>query len=148
MLNKGVNEDMMIKSVLGVFTLAIVEMWAAIPLGFHLKLHPGWLIAATVAGALVGVLLATFLGAGIRKLVFWRKKDKVESGALSRWLTTKGPWAIGLLGPLLIGPLFAAGLAATLGLPRRSSIMLLTAGIVIWTCAFTLLGSFGISAFR
>lgn len=138
----------MIESVLGVFTLAIFEMWAAIPLGFHLKLHPGLLIAATVAGALVGVVAATFLGAGIRKLIFWRKKEKVEGGALSRWLATKGPYAIGLLGPLLIGPLFAAGLAATLGLPRRSSIMLLALGIVIWTSAITLLGSFGLSMLR
>lgn len=138
----------MIESVLGVFTLAIFEMWAAIPLGFHLKLHPGLLIGATVAGALVGVVAATFLGTGIRKLIFWRKKEKVESGALSRWLVAKGPYAIGLLGPLLIGPLFAAGLAATLGLPRRSSIMLLALGVVIWTSAITLLGSFGLSVLR
>lgn len=139
---------MTIQSVLSVFALAIIEMWAAIPLGLHLKLHPGVLIAATVAGAFVGVIAATFLGAGLRTLVFWRKKDKVESGRMSTWLATKGPWAIGLLGPLLIGPLFAAGLAATLGLPRRSSIALLTLGIVIWTCALTLLGAFGVSALR
>jgi hypothetical protein len=138
----------MIQHFIGVFTLAIFEMWAAIPLGFHLKLHPGLLIAATVAGSLVGVVAATFLGAGIRKLVFWRKTEKVESGALSRWLATKGPWAIGLLGPLLIGPLFAAGLAATLGLPRRSSIALLALGIVIWTSSITLLGSFGLGTLR
>ena len=138
----------MIQSFIGVFTLAMLEMWAAIPLGFHLKLHPGLLILATVAGALVGVVIATFLGDGIRTLIFWRKKGKVESGALSKWLTTKGPWAIGLLGPLLIGPLFAAGLAATLGLPKRSSIGLLAIGIVVWTSIFTLLGAFGLSAFR
>jgi hypothetical protein len=138
----------MIQSFIGVFTLAMLEMWAAIPLGFHLKLHPGLLILATVGGALVGVVIATFLGDGIRTLIFWRKKGKVESGALSKWLTTKGPWAIGLLGPLLIGPLFAAGLAATLGLPKRSSIGLLAIGIVVWTSIFTLLGAFGLSTFR
>jgi hypothetical protein len=133
----------MIESVIAVFSLAVFEMWAAIPLGFHLKLHPGVLILATVAGALIGVIAAMLAGAGIRKLVFWRKGDKAQPGAMSKWLTNKGPWAIGLLGPLLIGPLFAAGLAATLGLPRRSSVALLAAGIVIWTCVFTMLGVFG-----
>ena len=142
------NGDKVIESVLGVFALAVFEMWAAIPLGFHLKLHPGLLILATVAGSLVGVAAATFLGAGIRALVFWRKKEKVDSSRLSKWLASKGPWAIGLLGPLLIGPLFAAGLAATLGLPRRSSIMLLALGIILWTCGITLLGVLGISALR
>ena len=135
----------MIESFVGVFALAIIEMWAAIPLGFHLKLHPGILILATVAGSLVGVVGAMLVGDGIRKLVFWRKHDKAQPGAVSKWLANKGPWAIGLLGPLLIGPLFAAALAATLGLPRRSSFALLAAGIVVWTCLFTLLGSLGLA---
>lgn len=132
----------------GVFALAMIEMWAAIPLGLHLKLHPGLLIIATIAGALIGVMVATFLGETIRKLIFWRKKDTVNSGKLATWLTTKGPWAVGLLGPLLIGPIFSAGLAATLGMPRGLSIALLAAGIVIWTVSFTLLGFFGMSTFR
>lgn len=138
----------MIKDMAGVFALAMIEMWAAIPLGLHLKLHPGLLIIATIAGALIGVIAATFLGETIRKLIFWRKKDAVNSGKLATWLTTKGPWAVGLLGPLLIGPIFSAGLAATLGMPRGLSIALLAAGIVIWTVSFTLLGFFGMSTFR
>jgi membrane protein YqaA with SNARE-associated domain len=143
-----INGDSMFESFIGVFSLAVLEMWAAVPLGFHLKLHPGLLILATVSGALVGVVIATFLGDSIRKLIFWRKKHKVDSGATSKWLAAKGPWAIGLLGPLLIGPLFAAGLAATLGLPKRSSISLLAIGIVVWTCLFTVLGGYGLSMFR
>ena len=138
----------MIKDMAGVFALAMIEMWAAIPLGLHLKLHPGLLIIATIAGALIGVIAATFLGETIRKLIFWRKKEQVNSGKLATWLTTKGPWAVGLLGPLLIGPIFSAGLAATLGMPRRLSIALLACGIVIWTVGFTLLGHFGLSTLR
>lgn len=135
----------MINDMAAVFGLAMIEMWAAIPLGLHLKLHPGLLITATVAGALIGVIAATFLGETLRKLIFWRKKEQASSGKLAAWLTSKGPWAVGLLGPLLIGPVFAAGLAATLGMPRGLSIALLAAGIVIWTVGFTLLGFFGLS---
>ena len=39
-----------------VFVLAILEMWAAIPLGFHLKLDPTMLAVATLGGSLVGVM--------------------------------------------------------------------------------------------
>lgn len=141
-------EYTMANDMAGVFALAMIEMWAAIPLGLHLKLHPGLLIVATVAGALVGVIAATFLGATIRKLIFWRKKEQVSSAKLATWLSTKGPWAVGLLGPLLIGPIFAAGLAATLGMPRGLSIALLAAGVIIWTVSFTLLGYFGLSTFK
>lgn len=138
----------MIKDIAGVFGLALFEMWAAIPLGLHLKLHPVPLILATVAGSLIGVIAATFLGESLRKLMFWRKKEKEGGGKLAQWLTTKGPWAVGLLGPLLIGPIFAAGLAATLGMPRRLSIALLAGGVVVWTVTFTLLGVFGLSTLR
>lgn len=135
----------MIKDIAAVFVLAMIEMWAAIPLGFHLKLPPAAMILAIVAGSLIGVIAATFLGETLRKLMFWRKKEREGGGKLTRWLTTKGPWAVGLLGPLLIGPIFAAGLAATLGMPRRLSVALLAGGVVLWTVTFTLLGVFGLS---
>jgi hypothetical protein len=136
----------MIESFLGVFGLALIELWAAIPLGFHLKLHPVLLIVAASAGALGGAAAAMFVGDGLRRLMFWRKKEKAEAGRLSQWLAAKGPWAIGLLGPLLIGPVFAAGLAGAIGLPRAFSLALLAVGIVVWTIIFTTLGTFGLAA--
>jgi len=136
----------MFESFLGVFALAIIELWAAIPLGFHLKLHPALLVVAATTGAFVGAVAAMFAGNGIRRLIFWRKSEKAEGSRLSKWLTAKGPWAIGLLGPLLIGPVFAAGLAGAIGLPRAFSLALLATGIVVWTIAFTVLGTFGLAA--
>lgn len=142
----------MIETMFGVFALAMLELSAAIPLGLHLKLHPGLLIATAATGALTGALTgavaAMFLGTGIRRLMFWRKSEKAEGGRVSRWLLAKGPWAIGLLGPLLIGPVLSAGLAGAIGLPRKFSLMLLAAGIVLWSVTFTLLGSYGIAALR
>ena len=138
----------MIESFFGVYALAIVELWAAIPLGFHLKLHPGLLIVAAATGAFIGALIAMFLGNGLRRLMFWRKSETAQSGRISTWLVTKGPWAIGLLGPLLIGPVFSAGLAGAIGLPKAFSLALLAIGIVFWTTAFSLLGTFGIAALR
>jgi hypothetical protein len=53
-----------------------------------------------------------------------------------------------LLGPLLIGPVFAAGLAGSIGLPRGKSLALLAAGIVFWSIVFTVLGALGMAALR
>ena len=138
----------MIENLAGVFALAMIELWAAIPLGFHLKLHPALLIAAASSGAFLGAVAAMFLGTGARRLMFWRKSEKAEGGRMSKWLVAKGPWAIGLLGPLLIGPVFSAGLAGAIGLPRAYSLMLLAVGIVIWTVVFTVLGTAGLAALR
>jgi membrane protein YqaA with SNARE-associated domain len=136
----------MIESFLSVFGLALIELWAAIPLGFHLKLHPVLLAVAASAGALGGAAAAMFVGDGLRRLIFWRKNEKAEAGRMSKWLVAKGPWAIGLLGPLLIGPVFAAGLAGAIGLPRAFSLALLAVGIVVWTIIFVTLGTFGLAA--
>jgi membrane protein YqaA with SNARE-associated domain len=141
-------ERAMNENLAGVFALAIIELWAAIPLGVHLKLHPALLIVAAASGAFLGALVAIYLGDGIRRLVFWRKKENAGGGRMSKWLAAKGPWAIGLLGPVLIGPLFAAAMAGALGLPRRSSLALLAAGIVGWTAAFSVLGTLGLAALR
>jgi membrane protein YqaA with SNARE-associated domain len=132
----------------GVLALAIIELWAAIPLGLHLKLHPLMLILAATSGALIGSIAAIYLGNGMRRLVFWRKREKTEDSRLSKWLAAKGPWAIGLLGPVLIGPVFSALLAGTIGLPRTLSLALLGLGILFWTVAVTLLGTSGMAMLR
>jgi hypothetical protein len=43
-------------------------------------------------------------------------------------------------------PVFAAGLAGAIGLPRAFSLALLAVGIVVWTIIFTTLGTFGLAA--
>lgn len=138
----------MTENVLSVFALAIIELWAAIPLGFHLKLPPALLAVAAASGAFLGAVLAMYLGDGLRRLIFWRKRDATEGGRMAKWLAAKGPWAIGLLGPVLLGPVFAAGLAGAIGLPRAFSLVLLAIGIVFWTVAFSFLGTLGLAALR
>jgi hypothetical protein len=138
----------MIESVLGVFALAVIELWAAIPLGFHLQLHPLLLGVTAATGAFTGAAAAIFVGNGIRRLIFWRKAENANAGRMSQWLQAKGPWAIGLLGPLLIGPVFAAGLAGAIGLPRRFSLALLALGIAVWTVVAVTLLSLGLTALR
>jgi membrane protein YqaA with SNARE-associated domain len=141
-------EMAMNQGLIGVFALAIIELWAAIPLGLHLKLPPLLLIAAATTGALIGSSAAIYLGNGMRRLLFWRKPEKTKDSRLSRWLAAKGPWAIGLLGPVLIGPVLSAILAGTIGLPRAFTLALLGLGILVWTITFSLLGASGMAVLR
>lgn len=134
----------MIGSIFGVFALATIEMWAAIPLGFHLKIPPVMLVATVGAGSFLGALAGIFAGNGIRRLIFWRKTTESEPVGMSKWLVTKGPWAVGLLGPLVLGPTFAALLAGATGMPKVFSLQVLAVGILIWTTIITLLGTFGL----
>jgi membrane protein DedA with SNARE-associated domain len=138
----------MIESFFGVFALAIVEMWAAIPLGFHLELPPVLLAIAVATGAFFGAVVAMLAGNGIRRLIFWRKAEAKEGSRLSQWLARKGPWAVGILGPLLMGPMFAALLAGAIGLPRALSLTLLSIGILVWTAIIVALGTFGLVVLR
>jgi len=137
----------MIEDILAVFSLAIFEMWIAIPLGLHLDISPMLLTLIVVSGAFLGAVVAMYVGDGVRRLIFWRKPG-VDGNKTSRWLATKGPWAIGLLGPGLVGPMLAALLAGTAGLPRHVSILLLGIGIVVWTVAIIILGTLGFAVMR
>jgi hypothetical protein len=127
----------MLAKAFSIFTLAMIELWAAVPLGIKLDVDPVVVAAVTIAGAIAGTLVAAFAGGLVNKLLALRTKDPTKGTA--GWLTQRGPWAIGLLGPLLLGATISAALAASLGLSRRVWMPLLVAGICVWTVTVTLL---------
>ncbi|MRV74167.1 hypothetical protein GJ700_20875 [Duganella sp. FT92W] len=127
----------MFAKFLSIFTLAMIELWAAVPLGIKLDVDPVAVGALTIAGAIAGTLVAAFAGGLVNKLLRLRTKDPTKGTA--GWLVQKGPWAIGLLGPLLLGATISAALASSLGLSRRVWMPLLVAGICVWTVAVTVL---------
>jgi hypothetical protein len=76
--------------------------------------HRSYAVAAlTIAGAIAGTVVAAFAGGLVNQLLRMRTKDPTKGTA--GWLAQKGPWAIGLMGPLLV------------------------AGICVWTTAVTAL---------
>lgn len=129
----------MLAKAFSVFALAMIELWAAVPLGIKLDLNPVLVAALTIAGALLGAALATFAGGAVHKMLAWRTRGKDLSKGTSGWLASKGPWAIGLLGPLLLGATLSAALASSLGLARRKWMPLLAIGICASTVLVTVL---------
>lgn len=135
----------MLESFLCVFALAIVEVWAAIPLGLYQKLPPVLVGIAAISGGIIGSVAAIVIGSSLRYLIFWRAREATENSRVSKWLVKKGPYAIGILGPLIVGPIFSALLIAAADLPRKLSFTLLSIGIVLWTVIIVALGGVSMS---
>lgn len=127
----------MFAKAFSIFALAMIELWAAVPLGIKMDLDPYAVAILTITGAIAGTVVAAFAGGLVNKLLRMRTKD--PSKGTVGWLAKKGPWAIGLLGPLLLGATISAALASSLGLSRRVWMPLLVAGICVWTVAVTVL---------
>lgn len=100
-------------ALLTVFLIAMLELWAAIPAGLALQLHPGLVGLTAALGASAGVLLVMLLGEPLRaRLKRQRGEEPGKHGRLRRIWERFGVVGLGLLAPLLVG----APLGAALGL--------------------------------
>lgn len=125
---------------LAVFLLATIELWAAVPLGLKLGVTHIPLAASVIAGAMVGAVVALLCGNALYNLIVKYRPDFGTTGAAG-WLAKNGVWAVGLLGPLLLGSTLTAALATSIGMPRGKTLTALTAGILVWTITFVWLGA-------
>ena len=128
---------------LGIFLLAAVELWAAIPLGLKFGVTPVPLAICVIAGAIAGASIALLSGNALYKIIIQYRKDFGQTGAAG-WLVNNGVWAVGLLGPLVLGSTLTAALATSIGMQRGKTMLALTAGILLWTIAFVAAGTWGI----
>ena len=108
--------------LLTVFGLGIVELWAAIPAGLALGLHPlaTGIMAAT--GAILGTLITLRLGERIRTWLIQRhgrNSKNRQHGRINRIWSRYGVVGLGLLAPLLVGAPVGTALGITFGAPGR-----------------------------
>ncbi|MCL5950086.1 MAG: small multi-drug export protein [Candidatus Bathyarchaeota archaeon] len=133
-----------------VFGLGFLELWAAIPAGLALNLHPAVIIAVSSAGAIVAAAIVTVAGEKIRnRLLRWRYggKDPKES-RLGRLWNKYGIVGLGLLSPLLLGALIGAAVGSLLGGEKLRLLLWMSVGIVVWSAGLTAAGFFGIEFFN
>ncbi|MFH1579667.1 MAG: small multi-drug export protein, partial [Thermoplasmatota archaeon] len=104
-----------------VYALGIVELWAAIPVGVAMGVHPVATAAVATLGAMTGVLFVSYLGERIRSSLMdhssTREKAKKTGRVWSIW-QKYGVAGLGLLAPLLVGPLFGAAFGISIGVSR------------------------------
>lgn len=131
--------------------LGIIELWAAIPAGLALGLHPVLTGIASALGSIVALVLVVILGERIRNWIISRRKRKKledENSRIYRVWNKYGVIGLGLLSPLITGAPLGAAIGISLGAPPSRLIMWMAFGIVVWTIILTMISTLGMVGFK
>ncbi len=132
--------------LLTVLGLGAIELWAAIPAGLALKLHPVAIFLTATIGALLGALLTALLGERVRAWLIKHRKstgEKKNPGRIYRIWLRYGVVGLGLSAPLLTGAPAAVALGLALGAPRGRLLFWVSLGIILWSPVLTIAGVLG-----
>lgn len=132
-----------------VIGIGILELWAAIPAGTALKLHPLLIGIASALGAIIGAVIIIFFGDRLRMWLL-KKKEKGEKnkGRIYKIWEKYGVIGLGMLSPLITGAPLGAAIGISLGASPRRLIIWMSIGIVIWTIILTTISTLGFAGFQ
>jgi len=134
--------------VVSVFGLGAVELWAAVPAGFALGLHPMATGIVSAVGAFTSGLAVALLGDRARAWLVARHgvpPDGGGHGTIRRIWDRYGVVGLGLLAPLLVGAPLGTALGLLLGAPVRRLLLWVSVGIVLWSALLTAAGALGLA---
>jgi hypothetical protein len=118
--------------------VAIISGGFAIPVGFLLDLPPIETYLAAAAGALVGMAVFVFVGAGLRGWIVNRlniTEEKLEGG--KRMLGKYGTKGLGLIGPIFPGVTVSALIGLAAGIDRKDLATWMALGVVLMYGIYT-----------
>ncbi len=133
-------------AVLTVFVLGAVELWAAVPAGVALGLHPFLTAVSAALGAIVGV--AAVIGLGNRARAWLARGHAASASAhpsVERIWIRFGVVGLGLAAPLLVGAVIGTALGLALGAPVRRLLVSMVIGIVAWTAILVSAAALGLA---
>jgi hypothetical protein len=137
--------DFLLK-VLTVLGLGVVELWAAIPAGLALDLHPLLTGVVSAVGAILGVLIILVLGERVRGWLLRRRgSEKGQHGRIYRIWVSYGVAGLGLLAPLLTGAPLGTALGMALGAPTGRLLLWMSVGIAAWSALLTAAAALGLA---
>ncbi len=131
--------------------LGIIELWAAIPMGTALKLHPLLNGTASALGSIVGAVLVIVLGDRLRNWLLKRRgrgKEQEKNGQIYRIWDKYGVIGLGMLSPLLTGAPLGAAIGISLGASPGRLIFWMSFGILVWTIILTIISTLGFEWFQ
>lgn len=133
--------------LLTVLALGAFKLWAAVPAGFALDLHPLVTGLVTASGALMGTLVILLVGESVRTRLLGRQggNEKRERGRIYRIWVRHGVVGLGLVAPLLLGASLGTAVGVTLGAPARRLLLWMSLGIAAWSVLLTLAGVLGLA---
>lgn len=128
--------------------LGIIELWAAIPAGTVLRLHPLLNGLASGLGAIIGALLVIIIGDRLRNWLLKKKEKKQNNGQIYRIWNKYGVIGLGILSPLITGAPLGAAIGISLGASPKRLLFWMSIGIVVWTILLTTISTFGFAVFQ
>ncbi|GEN34701.1 MULTISPECIES: small multi-drug export protein [Aneurinibacillus] len=135
-------EWMKIISVIGT---SVLELWAAIPLGFALRLHPVTIGVASAVGSIIAAAIVIFLGKSLRSWLVRRMERKnKKQGRMARIWQKYGVIGLGLASPLLTGAPLGAAIGVSAGADSVKLFIWMSIGIVLWSIILTAAVAFGL----
>lgn len=132
-----------------VASLAIIELWIAIPAGTAFNLHPVLNFLASGSGAIIGALTVILLSSRFRSWLLGRRKGSPkQKGRIYRVWNKYGVIGLGMLAPLLTGAPFGAAIGISLGAPSKRLFLWMCTGIIVWTVLLTCVSTLGFELFN
>jgi len=128
-----------------VFGTGLLELWAAIPLGFALGLPAVVTGVLSAASSIVSAAIVMYLGGSLRTWLLRRMEKKgKKQGRIGRIWEKYGIVGLGFLSPLLTGAPLGAAIGISLGANPGKLLWWMTIGIVVWTILLTAAVELGI----
>lgn len=142
----------MLYKILTVAGLATFEIYAAIPAGFAFGLSPLVIFFAALAGGIIGVYIAAFLGEKIEKFISKFRKSKETSEDkkpnLAHKLWTKyGIVGLGVLGTFTVGAPVSIAVGVGFNVDMHKLATWCCVGVLARCTIFTTIGFFGAKLF-
>ena len=133
------------ESYLAVAALALLDLWLAVPAALGLKLQPGLAVMLIASTSSLGVILAVYCSGSLRNR-FARKfgNDSYLGGRTAKYMDKYGTTGIGLLAPVVLGPVLTCICAIVLGARPRQLAISTVAGVLLWSVVIYLLLAFNV----
>lgn len=133
--------------LLTVFGLGAVELWAAIPAGFAMKLPLAVTVITAASGAMLGLIIMLNVGERIRNRFLKQVNVEGERNKYIRRICDRyGVAGLGLLSPLLIGAPLGTALGIALGLPANRIFFWMILGIIVCSIGLAIVTELGLKS--
>lgn len=119
--------------------VAVISGGFAIPVGFLLDLPPLEIYLAAAVGALLGMIVFVFVGAGLREWIVKKlniSEEKLEGG--KEMLGKYGTKGLGLIGPIFPGVTVTVLIGLAAGIARKELAKWMALGIVLLYGIYTI----------
>ncbi len=136
-------------AVLTVVALGAVELWAAVPAGLALGLHPVATAIAAALGATAASVVVLIAGERLRaRLAHGRRPADNPGSTIGRIWRRYGVIGLGLAAPLLVGAPAGTAIGVALGAPPDRLLRWIIIGIVVWSAILAAAGALGLAVFE